>query len=170
MGDQVKQQNEAFEKDFNTLYAKSTWTKDDIAQMKDLKKLIYYNKVICAMDEGGEYPGSDYMPETAMSYRRGRNQYNGQFMSRDGGSYNGGGSVYGMSNNGGGYNNGGSGVYYPDNPMWNAQSWSNNTSGRRYYDSEKEKAIHKLHHMMENTDDPERKNALKIAINELEMK
>jgi hypothetical protein len=48
--------------------------------------------------------------------------------------------------------------------------WDREYSGRRYYDSEKEKAIHKLHHMMENTDDPERKNALKIAINELEQK
>ena len=136
MGAQMKQQNEAFEKDFMTLYNKGSWTKDDIAQMKDLKKLIYYNKVICAMDEGDEYPGSEYIPDMR-SYARGRNPMNGRYMSRD--------------------------MYYPENSMWDM-------SGRKYYDSEKEKAIHKLHHMMENTDDPERKNALRIAINELEMK
>ena len=44
------------------------------------------------------------------------------------------------------------------------------SSGRRYYDSEKEKAIHKLHHMMENEDNAEKKNALKLAITELEQK
>lgn len=150
MGAQAKQQIEAFEKDFNTLCSKGTWTKDDIAQMKDLKKLVYYTKVICAMDEGDEYPGSEHMPDMR-SYARGRNHINGRYMSRD--------MMPGMS-----------GVYYPDEYMWDGRSWDNNMSGRRYYDSEKEKAIHKLHHMMENTDDPERKNALKIAINELEMK
>lgn len=137
MGHEIKKQNEDFQADFDKIYAKGTWTKDEISMMKDLKKLIYYNKVICAMDEGTEYPGSEYMPD--MSYARGRNPMNGQFVSRD---------MY----------------HYPDWPN------SYDMSGRRYYDSEKEKAIHKLHHMMENTDDPERKNALKIAINELEMK
>ena len=150
MGAQAKQQIEAFEKDFNTLYAKGTWTPQDISQMKDLKKLIYYTKVICAMDEGDEYPGSEHMPDTR-SYTRGRDPVNGRYVSRD------------MMPNGSGmyhhpYMDGG--MYYDDM----------NSYSRRYYDSEKEKAIHKLHHMMENTDDPERKNALRFAINELEMK
>lgn len=136
MGAQMKQQNEAFEKDFKTIYDKGTWSPQDIAQMKDLKKLIYYNKVICAMDEGDEYPGSDYMPDMR-SYARGRDAMTGRYVSRD--------------------------MRYPDDHMWEM-------SGRKYYDSEKEKAIHKLHQMMENTDDPERKSALKIALNELEMK
>ena len=153
MGHEIKKQNDDFQADFDKIYAKGTWTKDEISMMKDLKKLIYYNKVICAMDEGTEYPGSDHMPDMSeMSFRRGRNPMNGQYMSRD---------MY----RDGGYNNSNSGMYhYPDWPN------SYDMSGRRYYDSEKEKAIHKLHHMMENTDDPERKNALKIAINELEMK
>jgi len=39
---------------------------------------------------------------------------------------------------------------------------------RRYYDSEKEKAIHKLHQMLENTDDESRKSALNMAIHVME--
>ena len=150
MGAQAKQQIEAFEKDFNTLYAKGTWAPQDISQMKDLKKLIYYTKVICAMDEGDEYPGSEHMPDTR-SYTPGRDPVNGRYVSRDM-MPRGSGTYYHPYMNGG--------MYYDDM----------NASSRRYYDSEKEKAIHKLHHMMENTDDPERKNALRFAINELEMK
>ena len=146
MGADMKRQNEAFEADYEKIYAKGTWTKDDIEMMKDLKKLIYYNKVICAMDEGGSYPGSEHMPE-GNGYGRGRDSM-GRYTSGD----------MGM-------NHGGSGMY--SYPMYDN---GYEASGRRYYDSEKKNAIHKLHQMMENTDDPERKNALKIAINELELK
>lgn len=179
----IKSQNECFERDYRKLYDEGSWNKDKIAMMKDLKKLIYYNLVIEAMENGGEYPGSEYMPE--MSFRRGRNPMNGQFMSRD--------MAYGgYGNMGYGANDGrGSGMYYPQPYGGYGDGGSNgggnsganngggggrgsggwdNSSGRRYYDSEKEKAIHKLHHMMENTDDAERKNALKIAITELESK
>lgn len=55
---------------------------------------------------------------------------------------------------------------WPSHPYYDDQR----TSSRRYYDSEKEKAIHKLHHMMENTDNMEQKNALKLAITELEQR
>lgn len=146
MGAEMKRQNEQFQEDFDKIFAKGTWTKDEIAMMKDLKKLIYYNKVICAMDEGGEYPGSEHMPD--MSYARGNqrhNPMNGQFMSN------------------------GSGIYYPDYPMMNGNRYYDmNSSGRRYYDDEKKNALHKLHHMMDMEENPEKKNALKIAINELE--
>lgn len=147
MGSEIKHQNEAFQKDFNEIYDKGKWTKDDICMMKDLKKLIYYNKVIEAMDEGSEYPGSEYMPD-ARSYARHRNPMNGRYMSRD------------MMP--------GSGMYYP---YYDDYSYDGmNMSGRRYYDSEKEKAIHKLHNMMDNNDNAEQKNALKLAIAELERK
>lgn len=161
MGESLMKENECFQKDYDKLYAKGAWNKDEISMMKDFKKLIYYNLVIDAMKNGEEYPGSEHMPE--MSYRRGRNPMNGQYMSMD---------MRGM--------NGGSGMYYPpymDNSYDNWNNGSGNryyddmrSSGRRYYDSEKEKAIHKLHHMMENEDNAEKKNALKLAITELEQK
>lgn len=138
MGSNIKHQNEAFQKDFDEIFEKGAWNKDQICMMKDLKKLIYYNKVIEAMDEGGDYPGSDYMPDMR-SYSRGRDSMTGRYMSRD--------------------------MYYPHDGMYYDNM---HMSGRRYYDSEKEKAIHKLHHMMENTDNAEQKNALKLAIAELE--
>lgn len=157
---------EELESDFNKILSKGQWKAEDYCTMKDIQKILYYIDVRKAMQEGEGYPGSEYMPD-GMSFRRGRNSVNGQYMSRD---------------------MGGSGTYYP--PYMDENSWDNRgsynggrggngsgnryydgmgMSGRRYYDSEKEKALHKLHHMMENTDDAERKNALKLAINELEM-
>lgn len=138
MGVDYKHQNETFQKDFDEIFKKGVWDKDQICMMKDYKKLIYYNKVLEAMEEGYDYPGSEYMPDSR-SYARGRDAMTGRYISRD--------------------------MRYPhDDTYWG------NTSGRRYYDSEKEKAIHKLHHMMENTDNAEQKSALKLAIAELEEK
>lgn len=142
MGADVKHENEAFKADFDKIFAKGTWTKEDLSMMKDLKKIIYYNLAICAMEESGEHPGEGYLPE--MSYARGRNSMNGQYVSRDSG--------------------------YSGRRYYNNSYDDMTSSGRKYYDSEKEKAIHMLHRMMENTDDPDRKNALKIAINEIEAK
>lgn len=148
----IMKENECFTKDYDKLYAKGSWNKDEIAMMKDLKKLIYYNLVIDAMQNDGDYPGSEHMPE--MSYRRGRNPMNGQYMSRD---------MRSMDNWNG--MNGGSGMYYPTHMDDNNWAWGGNMSGRRYYDSEKEKAIHQVHKMLDNTDDPERKNALNFLLN-----
>jgi len=152
MSDYMKE-NECFQKDYDTLYAKGAWDKDALERMKNYKKLIYYNLVIDAMENGKDYPGSEHMPE--MSFRRGRNPMNGQYMSRD---------MRGM--------NGGSGMYYPqymDGNSWDGRSYGMyddmNMSGRRYYDSEKEKAIHQVHKMLDNTDDPERKSALNFLLN-----
>ena len=149
MGEQCKEENKTFQQDYEKMYAKGNWTPQEVSMMKDLKKLIYYNLVIDAMENGNGYPGDKYMPD--MSYARGRNSM-GQFTSGDNWDR--------MSGN------------YPHYPDMGGMYYDgmNDRSGRRYYDSEKEKAIHKLHHMMDNTDDPERKNALKIALNELEMK
>jgi len=156
MGDTMKKENECFQKDYDKLYAKGSWNKDEVSMMKDLKKLIYYNLVIDAMQNGDEYPGSEYMPDMRNSFAsRGRMRNSmGQFTSG------------GMR----GYTNGNmSGTYYDDwinnsNPYYDGMGMS----GRRYYDSEKEKALHQFHKMMENTDDPERKSALNFAISHLE--
>lgn len=151
----IMKENECFQKDYDKLYAEGSWNKDKLDMMKNLKKLIYYNLAIEGMQNGAGFPGSEHMDD--MSFRRGRNPMNGQYMSRDMGR--------GM--------NGGSGMYYPsymDGNSWDDRIYGMNMSGRRYYDSEKEKAIHKLHHMMENEDNAEKKNALKLAITELESK
>ena len=156
----IMKENECFQKDYDKIYAKGQWTKEDLENMKNYKKLIYYNMAINGMENGGGFPGSEYMDmNETNSFRRGRNPMNGQYMSRDMGSYNG-----GMN---------GSGLYYPqymDGNSWNGRGSYDgmNMSGRRYYDSEKEKAIHKLHHMMENEDNAEKKNALKMAVTVLE--
>ena len=138
MGADIKRQNEVFQADYDKIYAKGTWTDSEVARMKDYKKLIYYNLAVCAMEEGEGHPGEGYLPE--MSGARGRDPMTGRYMSRDSGLDN--------------WNHSGSGMYYD----------GGNSSYRRYYDGEKEKAVHQLHRMMENTDDPERKNALRFAI------
>lgn len=151
----IMKENECFQKDYDKIYAKGQWTKEDLENMKNYKKLIYYNMAINGMENGSGFPGSEYMDmNEANSFRRGRNPMNGQYMSRD----------MGMN---------GSGLYYPqymDGNSWNGRGSYDgmNMSGRRYYDSEKEKAIHKLHHMMENEDNAEKKNALKMAVTVLE--
>lgn len=151
MGSNYMKENETFQQDYDKMFAKGTWSPQEISMMKDLKKLIYYNLAICAMEEGEGHPGAGHLPE--MSYARGRNA-RGQYTSGNGEDWDRGSGTY---------------PYYPEaGGMY--YDGMNNRSGRRYYDSEKEKAIHKLHHMMDNTDDPERKNALKIALNELEMR
>lgn len=151
MGEQCKKENMAFQQDYDKMFAKGTWSPQEIDAMKNLKKLIYYNLAIEAMEEGQGHPGAGHLPE--MSYARGRNAL-GQYTSGNGEDWDG---------------RSGHHPYYPDMGEMYYDSM-NDRSGRRYYDSEKEKAIHKLHHMMDNTDDPERKNALKIALNELEQR
>lgn len=149
MGDMNKKHIEEFEKDFEKIASKGAWDEKDISKMKDLQKLMYYMEVRCAMKEGDEYPGSEYMPEDGRSYARGRDMM---------GRYTSGNRYMGR---------GGSGTYYPpymDNRYYDDMG----SSGRRYYDDEKKNALHKLHHMMDMEENPEKKNALKIAINELE--
>lgn len=147
MGADIKRENEAFQADYEKIFAKGTWSLEDLTRMKEYKKLIYYNKVICAMDEGDEYPGSEHIPHegSGARHRDGMGRFtSGMMMPHP-------------------YYEGSGNRYYGD-------PWGDDGSGRRYYDSEREKAIHKLHSMMENTDDPERKSVYRFAINELERK
>lgn len=141
MGEQCKKENMAFQQDYDKLFQKGTWNPQEIDAMKNLKKLIYYNLAIEAMEEGQGHPGAGHLPE--MSYARGRNAM-GQYTSGDSHPY---------------YPDMGSGMYYDG---------MNDRSGRRYLDSEKEKAIHQLHHMMDNTDDPARKSAINYALKMIE--
>ena len=141
MKEHVKQQIEKFEEDYNKLFSKGVWSKDEIAMMKDLKKLIYYNKVICAMDEGEGYPGEKYVDEYDRSYAHGgrmRNPNTGRYMSR------------------------GSGMYDP----WYYDDMRG--SGRRYYDGKKESIVHELHRMMDMEENPQKRMAIQEVIHEFE--
>ena len=42
--------------------------------------------------------------------------------------------------------------------------------GRRYYESDESRAMQTLQHMMDNTDDPEYRHALRLAMDGLRMK
>lgn len=149
MGDMNMKHLDEFEKDFEKIASKGVWDDKDLCKMKDLQKIMYYMEVRDAMKEGQSYPVSEYMPEDSRSFARGRDSM-GRYTSGNG--YMG---------------RGGSGTYYPpymDNRYYDDMG----SSGRRYYDDEKKNALHKLHHMMDMEENPEKKNALKIAINELE--
>ena len=125
---------EKYEADFNKISSKEGWSKDDIAMMKDLQKLMYYLEIRCAMKEGSVERGHSYDMNSNNSYGySGRNTYNNGYSGR-----------------------------------WNPNS--DNMSGRRYYDGEKEAAIHKLHRMMDSEDNPETRTAIQNVIRELEMK
>ena len=146
MGDNMYKQIEEFQKDYDKIYAKGKWEPCDYTTMKDLQKLMYYIEVREAMKNGGDYPGSDYMDQN--SYARGnqmRNMNTGRYMPR-----------------------GGSGTY----PMGNGPWYYNDggMSGRRYYDGEKEDAIHKLHKAMDAETNPEFRMAIQEAIHMLESK
>lgn len=137
---------EKLESDFHTLSEKNAWTPEDLEKMKNLQKLMYYMEVRCAMKEGQEYPGSEYMDERSYdgrSYARSmpnRSPSTGRFTS--GRSYDGGynvGNSYGMS-------------------------------GRHYYDDDKMHAVNDLRRMHQNEQNPEVKMAIERAINDLEMR
>lgn len=153
MEDREKRLIEKYDADFHKLASKEGWTKDDIAMMKDLQKLMYYMEVRCAMKDGEEYPGSEYMPEKGMSYARGnmdqaRNMNTGRYMSRGSGHYP-------MGSNG---------PWYYDDMRGSGRRYYDG----RYYDGEKEDAVHKLHKVMDSETNPEFKAAIQTAIHELE--
>lgn len=156
MDSKTKKLIERYENDFDKLSANENYTKEQLTQMKDLQKLMYYIEVRCAMKDGEGYPGSDYMPGgNDRSYARHRNAM-GQYTS---------GHYPMMEHNGGWYydsnmNMGSGNRYYDGNSM----------SGRRYYDSEKEKALHYLHKMMDNENSPDVISDIQNVIRVMEMK
>ena len=141
MEEATKKQIEKYQSEFEQKFNKPTWTREDVENMKDLKKLEYYTKVICAMDEGGEYPGSEYIDQRGMSYaNQHRSPTTGRYTSSS------------MSD------------HYP---MYYDGS-SNGMSGRRYYDGERTNAIEDLRRMHQMQQDPEVRMAIEQAIRNLE--
>lgn len=167
MADKTKRQIEKFEADYEKVASKDVWEPCEITLMKDLQKLMYYLEVRKAMKEGGNYPGSEYMEDDdddEMSYRsyarmrNGMGQFTSGRRSRAGGSYD-----RGMPGN-----MGGSGRYPMNGGPWYYDDGRG--SGNRYYDGEKEDAVHKLHKMMDSDNNPEFKMAIQEAIRFLEAK
>ena len=155
MDSKTKKLIERYENDFDKLSANENYTPEQLTRMKDLQKLMYYMEIRCAMKEGQDYPGSNFMPNSEeRSYARHRDSM-GRFAS----------GHYPMMDNGNWYyDNMGSGRNYYDGYD------GGNTSGRRYYDSEKEKAIHYLHKRIDSESRPDVISDIQTVIRELEMK
>lgn len=140
MGDhEMKKTRERLEDEFKQVSSVEKWTKDSLENMKNILKAMYYIDVICAMKEGEEYPGSEYM---GSSYARGGNRMNG------------------------GYRRGGSGTY-PMNDGYGYRIGGYGMSGRPYYDDEKDHAVHKLRGIMDTTNNDEVRMAVQSVLNEL---
>lgn len=155
MDSKTKKLIERYENDFDKLSANENYTPEQLTRMKDLQKLMYYMEVRCAMKEGQDYPGSNFMPNgEERNYARHHDSM-GRFAS----------GHYPSSDNGNWYyDNMGSGRNYYDGYD------GGNTSGRRYYDSEKEKAIHYLHKRLDSESRPDVISDIQTVIRELEMK
>lgn len=135
MGENKKKDLERFWSEYDQVSSKDKWTKDDIELMKNLLKCLYYKKVVCAMDEAEEYDEGDYA--SGMSYAsRGprRNMNTGRYMPS------------------------GSGAYPMNGPYYD------NRPDRRYYDDQKQMAIHRFESMAEAERDPEMRAAMQELV------
>lgn len=142
MDESMKKTRERLMDEFRQASSAQTWTKECIEMMKNLLKSVYYIDVICAMEDGNDYPGSDYMPETGASFARGGQHRN----------------TMGQYSRNGSYDNR---SYYP---------MSYGMSGRRYYDDEMGSAVHELERMMNSEGNPEKRMALQRILDDLRMR
>ena len=159
MDESMKKARERLMDEFRQASSAEKWTPECITLMKNLLKNVYYIDVICAKEDGEEYPGSEYMPEA--SYARGqRRNAMGQY-SRNG-SYDG----RPISGN------------YPSLGMYPMNSYNNSyndsyrrggMSGRRYYDNEMGNIVHKMEHMMETETNPEKRMAIQEILGDIQM-
>lgn len=162
MDSKTKRLIERYENDFDRLSANEMYTPEQLVQMKDLQKLMYYIELRCEMKKAQEEEQGQSDDEKR-SYARRRNAM-GQFTS---------GHYPMMEDEGRYYENMGSGRrYYEGNGGYggNNSSGEGNMSGRRYYDSEKEKAIHYLHKALDSETRPDVISDIQAVIRELEMK
>lgn len=154
MGERDYKLIERLDADFNRLSSQDGWTKEDLENMKNLQKLMYYIEVRCAMKEGEEYPGEEYMNDPSYDGRSyGNRYYDGNGSYGRGGSYNS--YARGMGNRSygrRGYNS------YAQNQNY----------GRRYYDGEKENSMNDLRQMISMEQDPEKRSMLENVMHMLE--
>lgn len=154
---------EKFSDDFYQLSSREGWTKEDLENMKNLQKLMYYIELRCAMkEELEEDEDEEEMEYSSRSYGGGRDYGNryyegGNMYGRGGNSYNG---RYGRSGRSG--RSGGRRSY--------GQSYGggNSYNSRRYYDSEKENSMNDLRQMISMEQDPEKRSMLENIMHSLE--
>lgn len=146
---------EKFDNDFHQIASQEGWEREDIVTMKDLQKLMYYMELRCAMKENEEYRDEMYDMGNMgdMDYNRSYNNnryYDGGNMYGRGNSYarNG----YGRSSGRRSYNSYAGG----------------GSSGRRYYDGEKENSINDIRQMVQMEQDPEKRSILENVMRVLE--
>lgn len=139
MEEKTYKQIEEFEKDYDKIASKDVWDPSDITRMKDLQKLMYYLEVRCAMKDGGDYPGSNYMNRGSYRGNRGSGHY-----PMDGGPW-----------------------YYDNGQNMSGRRYYDSMSGRRYYDDDRKSAIDRLQRMMETETNQSVKMAIQNAIMEL---
>lgn len=156
MEDSMKKARERFMDEFRQASSAEKWSKECVELMKNLLKCVYYIDVTDAMENGGEYPGSEYMDGSGASYARGGQRRNAMGQYSRTGSYdrydnrmNNGSGMYPMS-----------GRYYRDDGM----------SGRRYYDDEMGNAIHMLERMKNTETNPDKRMAIQEIMDELHMR
>lgn len=138
-------------------YASQVSSQEDVEReyienMKDLQKIMYYMEVRDAMKEGEYYQDDEYMNDSEQSGRSYGNRYynGGNMYSRgNGNSYTRGGYNRMSGRRGNSYMNGGS-------------------SGRRYYDGEKENSMNDLRQMLQMEQDPEKRSMLEGIMHVLE--
>lgn len=144
----------AFHSIASQAFGKEDIERQDIEDMKDIQKIMYYMEVRCAMKEGEDYEDEEYINDMERSDRSyGNRHYNG---------YSG-----NMYSRGSGYSRGGYGRPY----MRRGNSYMNNgTSGRRYYDGDKEKenSMNDLRQMLQMEQDPEKRSMLEGIMRTLE--
>lgn len=144
MDESMKKARERLMDEFRQASSAEKWSKECIELMKNLLKSVYYIDVICAMEDGEDYPGSDYMPDRSYARSAQRRNAMGQY-SRNG--------SYGA---------------YPSN-SYNGSYRRDGMSSRKYYDNEMGNAIHKLEHMMETEMNPEKRMAIQEILNDIQM-
>ena len=166
MDESMKKARERFEDEFKQASSSEKWDVDNVDLMKNLLKSMYYIDVICAMKDGNDYPGSEYMP--AMSYARGGQRRNAMGQYSRNGSYDGRGYGDGYSYDMG--NDGRGSGYYPMYPMNSYDNYRGGMSGRRYYDDERGNAVHKIEHMMETEMNPEKRKAMQDILGVIQMR
>lgn len=154
MEESMKKTRERLMDEFRQASSADKWTKECVEMMKNLLKSVYYIDVICAMEDGGEYPGEEYIG-SGNSYARGGQPRNhmGRFIS-------------GTGYDNRGYDNRGSGMY----PMYPYTNYRNGMSGTRYYDDEMGNIVHKLEHMMDTEINPEKRMAYQEVLNSIQMR
>lgn len=148
-----------FSEDFYQLSSREGWTKEDLENMKNLQKLMYYIEVRCAMKDELEDEEDEEEMEYSRSYNDGRSY---------GSRYYDGGNMYGR---GGGYSNGRSGRYGRTGVRRsNGSSYGGGMpyNSRRYYDNEKENSMNDLRQMISMEQDPEKRSMLENIMHSLE--